>query len=67
MIPDDGQIIAAQAAKIRMLEAALAASVKLQTHYAELLNMHDGGKRKIFRSADEWIERLARLGMERSR
>lgn len=34
---------------------ALEESVKLQSHYAELLNMHDGGERRGFRSAKAWI------------
>ena len=37
---------------------ALEESVKLQTHYAELLNMHDGGERIGFETADAWIDRL---------
>ncbi len=37
---------------------ALAESVKLQAHYAELLNMHDGGQRLIFPTVDAWLERL---------
>jgi hypothetical protein len=40
------------------LKEALEKSLKLQAHYAKLLNMHDGGKRCIFKSADEWINRL---------
>jgi hypothetical protein len=41
---------------------ALEESVKLQSHYADLLNMHDGGERMIFKSAAEWIERLREIG-----
>ncbi len=37
---------------------ALGESVKLQSHYAQLLNMHDGGERIGFTDADEWIARL---------
>ena len=37
---------------------ALTESVKLQSHYAKLLNMHDEGERMIFNSIDEWLERL---------
>lgn len=37
---------------------ALDESVKLQSHYAKLLNEYDGGKRMVFTSVDEWIERL---------
>lgn len=32
--------------------------VKLQSHYAELLNMHDGGERHPFKDAEEWIKRV---------
>jgi hypothetical protein len=48
--------------KIQVLRLALSESVKLQSHYAELLNMHDNGRRMRFASADEWIERLSKLG-----
>jgi len=41
---------------------ALEESVKLQSHYAELLNMHDGGERIGFASADAWIDRLRECG-----
>ena len=37
---------------------ALEQSVKLQSHYAVLLNGYDGGKRKQFKTAQEWIDRL---------
>jgi hypothetical protein len=40
------------------LHAALEESVKLQSHYAELLNMHDGGHRLTFADADAWLTRL---------
>lgn len=36
---------------------ALVQSHHLLRHYAELLNMHDGGKRLIPESLEEWIER----------
>jgi hypothetical protein len=44
------------------LSVALAESVKLQAHYAELLNMHDGGARLIFKTPAEWIARLKETG-----
>ena len=47
----------------RNLRKALEESVKLQAHYAELLNMHDGGKRMIFPTVDAWIERLKKTGV----
>lgn len=44
-----------------MMAKALDESVKLQSHYAEILNMRDGGERKIFKNSDEWVERLKSL------
>jgi hypothetical protein len=43
---------------IWLVVEALDESLKLQSHYAALLNMHDGGQRKGFANAEEWIERL---------
>ena len=40
---------------------ALEESVKLQSHYAELLNMHDGGQRIQFKDAKEWLLRLRKV------
>ena len=50
------QVLLAEAERLR---EALEASVKLQSHYANLLNMHDGGERIGFKNADAWLERLA--------
>ncbi len=50
--------IAAQGMQIYQLTKALQASLKHQAHYGELLNMHDGGQRRIFKSVDEWLARL---------
>ena len=47
--------------RIDQLEEALKESVKLQSHYAQLLNMHDGGERLQFNNADEWVDRLRSL------
>lgn len=44
-----------------VLEEALSESIKLQSHYAKLLNGYDGGIRKTFRSSEDWIERLHEL------
>jgi len=41
-----------------ILLGALERSVKLQSHYAKLLNMYDGGERLQFATAQEWIARL---------
>jgi hypothetical protein len=48
---------------ISTLEIALAESLKLQAHYAQLLNMHDGGERMIFISVESWIKRLKEIKM----
>ena len=40
---------------------ALEESVKLQSHYAKLINMHDGGQRMQFKDATEWLLRLRKL------
>jgi hypothetical protein len=46
------------AQRIARLTQALEESVKLQSHYATLLNDYDGGHRLTFASADEWLRRL---------
>lgn len=43
------------------LHHALAESLKLQSHYAELLNGYDGGKRMTFATPEEWLARLNSL------
>ena len=50
--------------RIDQLEEALKESVKLQSHYAKLLNMYDGGERLQFNNADEWVDRLRSLKMK---
>lgn len=45
-----------------VLELALSESLKLQSHYAKLLNMHDGGQRVGFESPAAWIARLRETG-----
>ena len=44
------------------IRIALDESLKLQSHYAELLNAHDGGHRIPFNSIDEWLARLRQTG-----
>ncbi len=46
-------------AEIERLRYALEESVKLQSHYAMLLNMWDQGERLQFDSAQAWLDRLA--------
>lgn len=43
------------------LMAALETSVQFQSHYGQLLNVHDGGERMAFASADDWLARLDTL------
>ncbi len=40
---------------------ALMESFKLQSHYAILLNQHDGGERAIFTDVHDWLQRLRDL------
>lgn len=47
--------------QVARLTQALTESVKLQAHYAELLNMHDGGKRTVFTSIEQWLQRVTEI------
>jgi hypothetical protein len=40
------------------LRRALKASLRLQAHYATLLNQLDNGQRMVFRDESEWLARL---------
>ncbi len=44
------------------LSKALAASVKLQSHYAAILNDYDGGTRIVFADVGAWLKRLTEIG-----
>jgi hypothetical protein len=46
----------------RHLRLALAESLTLQAHYAQLLNQYDGGERQTFPNVDAWLDRLAEIG-----
>jgi hypothetical protein len=48
-------------------EIAFKELIKLSGHYAELLNMYDGGNRRSFNSPDEWIARLVETGTMKTR
>jgi hypothetical protein len=50
-----------EANEIATLRLALEKSVALQSHYAKLLNIHDGGKRIDFANAAAWIARLVEM------
>ena len=58
-----GHMRAVQATEERTkaLVYALAESIKLQSHYAVILNGYDGGKRLQFASVEEWLTRLESL------
>jgi hypothetical protein len=51
--------------EVRDLRAALHESLRMQSHYAILLNMRDGGERKTFWRVDEWMNRLREVGVVR--
>lgn len=44
---------------VAAIMGALEQSVRLQSHYATLLNQYDGGKRVPFPNAKAWLERIA--------
>lgn len=44
--------------QIENLTKALEESLKLQAHYAKLLNDYDGGHRLIFNTKEAWMNRL---------
>lgn len=47
--------------EISRYQIALQKSIKLQSHYAKLLNMYDGGLRMQFKDEHEWIARLIKI------
>lgn len=51
----------AKAEEIRELRQALLRSLNLQSHYAKLLNMYDGGERIGFASIEAWLERIKKI------
>lgn len=48
---------------ILQLRNALNESLKLQSHYARLLNKYDNGERMSFYNIEDWIKRLKELGL----
>lgn len=52
------KVIQDQEEDIERLKHGLIESLKLQSHYAELLNMYDGGTRKQFHSIFDWLDRV---------
>lgn len=47
--------------QLEIVTLGLRESVKLQSHYAGLLNIYDGGQRTVFQSSGQWLLRLAEL------
>jgi len=47
--------------EIAELWAALDELIKLQRHYALLLNQYDGGRRLQFHSSRDWVARLREI------
>lgn len=60
-------IRAVQEDAIEDLVRALDASVRLQSHYANLLNQWDGGERRCFQDGAEWIARLRSMEEKKGR
>lgn len=52
-------------AEVQRLRHGLDESVKLQSHYAGLLDAYDGGHRIQFADAEDWLRRLAMSSSER--
>lgn len=48
---------------LQVLTNALDESVKLQSHYAEILNDIDGGRRMQFADHEAWMNRIMNLKM----
>lgn len=42
---------------------ALEESLKLQAHYAKILNEYDNGERIIFENTEEWVNRLKNINI----
>lgn len=53
-----GILLESKDTRIKQLTIALKESLKLQSHYAELLNKYDGGHRMIFKTKEQWLNRL---------
>ena len=47
----------------RIMRKVLEESLRVQSHYAELLNASDGGGRMLFDSVDKWVERMKETGV----
>jgi len=46
---------------VARLQYGLNESVKLQSHYAELLNMYDHGERIQFDTSEDWLQRIEQI------
>lgn len=61
--PDIFETCRTAVAEGEKLRKALTESLKLQAHYAALLNDYDGGQRMTFHDADAWLARLDELAV----
>jgi hypothetical protein len=50
---------------VAQLQYGLEESLKLQSHYAELLNMYDHGERIQFDTVEEWLQRIEQVKLQR--
>ena len=57
----DPEVAAAEEDVFDELSVALAESLKLQSHYATLLNQYDGGRRMTFQTVCSWLKRLREM------
>lgn len=46
--------------ELKVMRIALHQSLQLQSHYAELLNAHDGSHRIGFKTTEEWLKKIDR-------
>ena len=61
------EVAAMAETEMKLLRSALTESVRLQSHYAKLLNGYDDGERMTFADVDEWMERLKEIGLSDGR
>ena len=60
----DSKLVEAQG-RVSVLTTALKEILVYAGHYAKLLNMHDGGERKVsvYEGIDAWLETLVKTGV----
>ena len=63
-IQDAVILLSRQQEEIKRIWKALEESVKLQSHYASILNMYDRGERLEFSDAGAWLKRIEYLKVQ---